>query len=40
LTRAKEKKEQEANVDPSAALKIRDSNLPKGTKRKRRTPVI
>jgi hypothetical protein len=39
LARAKEKKAQEGNVDPSAALKIRDSNPSKGTKRKRRTPA-
>jgi hypothetical protein len=39
LARAKEKKGQEGAVDSSAALKIRDSNLPKGTKRKRRTPA-
>jgi hypothetical protein len=40
LTRAKEKKAQEANVDPSAALKVQDSNPCKGTKRKRRTPAV
>jgi hypothetical protein len=39
LARAKEKKGQEGAVDSSAALKIRDSNLPKGSKRKRRTPA-
>jgi hypothetical protein len=32
LTRAKEKKAQEATVDPSAVLKVRDSNPPKGRK--------
>jgi hypothetical protein len=37
LARTKEKKAQEANVDPSAALTVRDLNPPKGTKRKRRT---
>jgi hypothetical protein len=39
LARAKEKKGQEGAVDSSVALKVRDLNPPKGTKRKRRTPA-
>jgi hypothetical protein len=40
LTRAKEKKAHEANVDPSATLKVRDSNPSTGKKRKRRTHMV
>jgi hypothetical protein len=40
LARAKEKKEQVTNVDPTAALKIQDSGPSKGTKGKIRTGVV